>query len=299
MKLLLPENATKGATIAVVSDLQTTSFVERMLLREQNEDERVHLIKALEKTRPEVLLLLGDHVFYGASKNDWAYVDNLLARLRETGTEILPILGNHDCWAFGNAALDHYFGRFPKLEQRRFYAARLGSLGVIALDSNKFWMPNSLWHEQTTFYTKTLAELEADADVAGILVLVHHPPWTNGTVSGPSSLVATSFVPEYLRARKTMLMLSGHVHAYEHFLQQGRHFLVCGGGGGPRHHLRPAPHRQFEDLFAGPTLRDFHYLTIKEGDLGLDIEAIGLAKGATETRPMDSFQVPWPKTTLR
>jgi hypothetical protein len=191
-------------------------------------------------------------------------------------------------------ASGHFFERFPRLEGRRFFSARLGPLGIVALDSNRFWMPRSTWNEQSACYDRALAELDADPNIRGVLVLVHHPPFTNNTVTGPSKLVAASFVPRYLQSQKTLLMLSGHAHTYEHFSQETRHFLVCGGGGGPRHRLRGPAERAFPDLFDGPPLRDFHFLTLRPETDALDVRVTGLAKGAREARPMDAFRLVWP-----
>jgi hypothetical protein len=127
-----------------------------------------------------------------------------------------------------------------------------------------------------------------------VLVLAHHPPWTNGTVTGPSELVERTFVPAFLRARKTLGMFSGHVHAYERFSRQNRHLVVCGGGGGPRHELLPPERRRFHDLFMGRALRDFHFLTFAQAGEGIDVEVVGLQKGATCARPIDRFRMVFP-----
>jgi len=285
----------EGGRVAVVSDLQRTSLVERLfLLAEQNDPERAGILAALAAARPDALLLLGDHVFLGASSRQWAFFDRLVAPLRAAGVELLPILGNHDCWSLGPRALRHYFSRFPRVEGRRFYTTRLGPLGLVALDSNRLFMPASSWDEQSRFYDETLTHLDADPGVRGILVLVHHPPFTNGTVTGPSALTERSFVPSFLRARKGLVMLSGHVHAYEHFVKEGRHFVVCGGGGGPRHRLLPKERQVFRDLFDGRPIRDFHFLTLAPGEAGLDVRAFGLPKGGARTSPMDHFHLDWP-----
>lgn len=283
-----------GAEIAVLSDLQRTARVERLLFREQNDEERERLIEILVATRPRAVLLLGDLVFCGSSRRGWAYFDRLTKTFSRSGIELLPILGNHDCWSLGDTASNHFFARFPRLERRRFYTARLGPLGIVALDSNRSWMPRAAWDEQSVFYDRALADFDADPKVRGVLVLVHHPPFTNGIVTGPSTLVSRSFVPSYVRAKKTLLMLSGHAHTYEHFSRDDRHFVVCGGGGGPRHLLRKPGERVFPDLFDGPPLRDFHFLGLRPEADALDVRVTGLAKGAQEARPMDVFRLVWP-----
>ncbi len=280
----------RGARLAVVGDLQRTGLVE--FWREQNDAERARIVRAIVEEAPALLLTLGDHVFDGGSARDWARFDALLSPVREAKIPVLPIIGNHDCWR-GRGALRHYFARFPHLEGAHWYARKVGPLGLVALDSNRFWMSPERREEQRRWLAGELARFDADRQVRGVLVLVHHPPYTNSTVASPSIAVEFSFVPAFLRAKKTLAMLSGHVHAYEHFAREGRHFLVSGGGGGPRHRLYPPEWQKVPDLFAGPTLRDFHYLRIEPGDEGLTIEARGLAKGAEEFRPLDELFLPW------
>jgi Icc-related predicted phosphoesterase len=281
----------RGARIAVVGDLQRTGIVE--FWREQNDAERARVVRAIAQEAPALLITLGDHVFDGGSTWDWARFDALFAPIREAKIPVLPILGNHDCWPRGSGPLRHYFDRFPHLDGARWYTRKVGPLGLVALDSNRFWISSQSWQRQRQWFEGELARLDADDEVRGVLVLVHHPPYTNSRVAAPSIAVEFSFVKAFLRARKTLCMLSGHVHAYEHFTREGRHFLVSGGGGGPRHALLPPHEKIFDDLFAGPSPRDFHFLLLEPGDRGLAIQARGLAKRAEEFRPMDELFLPW------
>jgi len=276
---------------AILSDVQRTGLVERLALREQNDRERALLVSALVAARPDVVFLLGDLVFWGGSKDDWLSFDELIKPLRDAGITLLPLLGNHDCWSAFGAGLRHYFERFPNVEGKRWYSARKGGLGLVALDSNRAFMSKQEWASQLSFYEGTLGQFDQDGSIHGVIVLVHHPPCTNSTVSGPSELVARSFLPRFLQTRKTIAMVSGHVHSYERFLRHGRHLIVCGGGGGPRHELLPPKKRRFTDLFEGPILRDFHYLLLTPGEKDVDVEVMGLEKGANTVRRMDRFSL--------
>lgn len=281
----------RGARIAVVGDLQRTGLVE--FWREQNDAERARIVEAIAREAPALLITLGDHVFAGGSARDWARFDALFSPVREAGIPVLPIVGNHDCWPRGARTLRHYFARFPHLDGAHWYARRVGPLGLVALDSNRFWLSPQRWEEQRKWFAQELARLDGDREVRGVVVLVHHPPYTNSKVAAPSLAVQDTFVRAFLRAQKTLAMLSGHVHAYEHFAREGRHFLVSGGGGGPRHRLLPRERQTFADLFGGPSPRDFHYLLLEPGEEGLTLRARGLAKGAGEIRPLDELFLPW------
>ena len=75
--------------------------------------------------------------------------------------------------------------------------------------------------------------MDADPKVRGVLVFTHHPPYTNSTVTKDESHVQQAFVGPFVAAKKTLALLSGHAHGYEHFIEQRKHFVVSGGGGGP------------------------------------------------------------------
>jgi Icc-related predicted phosphoesterase len=281
-----------GARIAVVGDLQRTGRIE--LWREQNDAERARVVQRIAEERPAALLILGDLVFDGGATRDWARFDRLTAPLVAAGIAVFPILGNHDCWPLPGLALRHFYARFPHLAGRRFYTRTLGPLGVIALDSNRLFMTSRSWDAQRRFLSEELSRLDADASVRGVVVLVHHPPYTNSTVVGDARDVQEAFVPDFLRARKTLAMLSGHAHVYEHFVVSGRHFVVSGGGGGPRQRLLPPGQSRHPDLFEGAAVRDFHFLTLEPGQEGLSVRVLGLPKAGTAFYDMDRFDVPWP-----
>jgi hypothetical protein len=102
-------------------------------------------------------------------------------------------------------------------------------------------------------------------------------------------------VPPFVRADKTLAMLSGHVHSYERFMRSGKLFVVTGGGGGPRAKLNAGSDRRHsDDLFAGPALRDFNFVLFTVASSGLTAEVMGLPKGGTSFSRVDRFSLPFP-----
>jgi hypothetical protein len=168
-------------------------------------------------------------------------------------------------------------------------------LRLVFLDSNRRFLPSALWSEQAEWYEEEIARAEGDPQTRGTLVLVHHPPYTNSSVTSDERHVQRSFVPAFQAARKTMAMLSGHVHSYERFGRGGKAYLVTGGGGGPRIRLETgARQRHGDDLFAGPPIRFFHYLMAALTPGGIQVEMRGLRKGEVRFETMDRFLLPWP-----
>jgi hypothetical protein len=96
-----------------------------------------------------------------------------------------------------------------------------------------------------------------------------------------------------VRARKTLAMISGHVHSYERFERAGKTFLVSGGGG-PRIKLATGRRRRHvDDLFDGPARRYFHFLKFTLLSTGLEVEMRGLREHESEFETLDRFTTRW------
>jgi hypothetical protein len=281
----------EGGRFAVVSDLQRTSWLE--LWRESNDAERPVLVGAIAAARPAFLAILGDLVFEGNSPAKWAELDALGAPIRAAQIPVFAALGNHEYWG-GGSGQEHFFARFPHLEKKHFYAIAYGPVRLVFLDSNLDEVPAAAWEAQRVWYEATLAAFDADPAVRGVLVLLHHPPFTNSTVTSDEAHVQRVIVPPLLGAKKTLGLISGHVHNYERFQRAGKMFVVSGGGGGPRARLAEgAARRHPDDLFVGPPLRDFHFTLFTVTADGLAAEVMGLPKGGAHVAPMDHFTLPF------
>jgi Icc-related predicted phosphoesterase len=268
----------------IVGDLQRTSRLE--LLRESNDPERRALMSAIAREHVDFVAQLGDMVFLGDAATDWRHFDDLVRVLR---VPLLPVLGNHDYGLIARRALRNVHTRFPHLRERTFYSVDYGPLRIVFLDSNRRRMGR--FDEQVRWLHETLAQYDRDPDVAGVLVLVHHPPFTNSSVTGDDLDVRNGFVPPFMAAEKTLAMISGHVHSYERFERRGKFFIVSGGGGGPRVRLlRAARRRHHDDLVAGGAVRPFHYLRIAMDEGLMRIESFGFDKGGS-VAPIDALTV--------
>jgi Icc-related predicted phosphoesterase len=276
---------------AIVGDLQQRSRLE--LWRESNWAGRARIIRQIAQEAPDFLAVVGDLVFCGSSRAHWAEFDDLFTPLCEAAIPILPTLGNHDYWLVRQSALVHFFSRFPHLAERHWYTMTYGQLGLIFLDSNVRWLPASRWQEQIDWYGQELERFEHDPQIAGVLVLLHHPPYTNSLLTSDELHVQRAFVPAFMRARKTLAMISGHVHSYERFERAGKTFLVTGGCG-PRIKLATgARRRHHDDLFDGPARRYFHFLRFTPSATGLTVEMRGLREHESGCETLDHFASPW------
>jgi 3',5'-cyclic AMP phosphodiesterase CpdA len=283
---------------AIVSDFQRTSRVE--VWRESNQEERAIILAAIAREQPELVLMLGDLVFCGSSASDWREFDALAAPIRHAEIPVLAVPGNHEYWLSPRVGRRNFQARFPLLEERRWHARSWGPLRLLLLDSNRRFLSSALWEKQARWYGEEIARADRDPQTRGVLVLVHHPPYTNSSVTSDELHVQRFFVPAFQAARKTLAILSGHVHSYERYERAGKTFLVTGGGGGPRIRLETGSRqRHRDDLFAGPAVRFFHYLMAALTPNGIEIEMRGLRKGEKHFETMDRFLLHWPQAGSR
>jgi predicted phosphodiesterase len=282
------------APFAVIGDLQQTLPVERyLLMRESNPAERLALVHGLEAARPHFLIIVGDLTSNGSSQKQWQFFDGLMEKLRALELPIIPAVGNHDYWGDREKAVRQLTARFPELGRTTWYTRTYGRLALVVLDANVDVLSPSQWEAQGAWLRQTLARLDADSAIAGVLVFTHQPPFTNSTVTRDDPAVQSAFLPAFGHSRKTLAMISGHTHAYEHFVEDGKHFIVTGGGGGPRVSLHTGQDQRHRDLFVGPAPRPFHYLWMVPEVWGVRVEVWGLKKGESQVRAIDRFDLKW------
>ncbi len=243
----------------VIGDTQRTSFLERVFLRrEVNDTERKFLFEGIENHDPRFLVVVGDLVRSGASR-EWNYFFSLAAGLKKLGISIYPAKGNHDL---------KIEGHFCFLIERTWYSMTVQSVGLIWLDTTDHGESQRAW------FGRTLAAMDSDVLIENIIVFGHHPPFTNSVVVSPSKYVKKIFVPEFLSGVKTRVFISGHSHGYERFEKGGKTFIVTGGGGGPRPKSAPFP---------------FHYLKITQERRGFSIDVFGLQKFENQVRHLSTM----------
>lgn len=279
--------------MALIGDTQRTLWLERLIGREDNSAERAALVRDLTSQRPDLVVLLGDMTADGGSSDDWREFDELFAPLETADVPMLALLGNHDYWGADHGALANAAARFPQLGERRWYARTFGRIGLVFLDSNRDQLGERAWTEQREWYRRTLSELDCNAAVRGVLVLTHHPPYTNSRLTRDDEDVQGAFVPAFVGARKTLAFMSGHTHAYERFEKLGRTFVVSGGGGGPRVDLVDPAVARHRDLFTSAAPRPFHYLLIEQDAGGAEVTVRGLEKGETRAWTIERFNLPF------
>ena len=284
----------RNTPVALVGDLQRTTVWELMIGREQNDPEREKIIKNIASENPGALILLGDMVSNGSDKNEWIYLEDLLKPVVKENIPIFPVLGNHEYWGNDSVALYNAGQVFPVFQKTHWYSMRYGNIVFIILDSNKGNLPANVWSLQREWFVNKLNYYDSDSSVKGIVVCLHHPPYTNSIVTGDNTNVQEAFVQPFLNSQKTMAMISGHAHTYERFRVKGKMFIVSGGGGGPRVLLKTGPGTH-KDLVNLPSPRPFNYLLLYSKPGGINIVVRGLNKGSSQFYTLEDFSIPFKK----
>lgn len=250
----------------LLGDTQHTMTLE--FWRPRHDEERRALARALAAERPAFVVHAGDVVCHGSRTADWSRFLEDFDPVFAAGIPCFPALGNHDYYGGNAAALARRDEVFPHVAGRRWFELRFRSAAILVLDSNLDELSTADATAQDAWLQRTLAAAEADPDVLHVLLVAHHPPYTNAKGLGESREVQERFVARL--TPKVRVFASGHVHAYEHFLRNGVHFLVSGGGGGPQREVETATPRR-EDLYRGPRGRHYVRFTVEGPRLKADV----------------------------
>ncbi len=235
--------------IVFLSDTQDPIWIETLLLEENdNVIARELIFNEIIKSKPGIVIHLGDIVAFGYKDASWKPIDNFLNRLLINGIGFYPTLGNHELLLFSDVGEKNFNNRFP-FYSKTVYSIKNCDTEIILLNSNFSEMTHSEIEEQQLWYINTLNSLEADSTITTIIVGTHHPPFTNSTIVSPNKQVKDCFVESFINNSKCKVFISGHSHAFEHIKYKGKDFFVIGGGGGLQHPMLLGKDSEFKDIY--------------------------------------------------
>jgi predicted phosphodiesterase len=254
--------------------------------------------------KPDFVVMTGDVVLRGSSEDDWKVFEEETKALRDRAINIFAVLGSHDKDGGGQAAFFHHFAAlkaFRVLEKHGWYSLRYGDAYFLMLDSQEKYAegdPQGIWLRD---------QLEHVPEGTDFLIVVLHQP----IVTHPSGETLPSPCPggkptrgghkvtpaeeqfkQQLEAwakahpRPRILVLSGHNHNYERYVENGMTYVVTAGGGAPPYDIQRDPKDFYPE--PGPT---YHYCRIRVQEKTLTFEMFKLTlrgKSASWERK-DSF----------
>lgn len=232
-----PPSSPPTTRLAVAGDTGTGSDPERATAQE---------MAAQARTDPyNALVLLGDLVYPdGDPSLVTQRVTDPFSPVLSTGTELVPVLGNHDYRSDNQQQILRALGR-----DRSWYTQRVGSVLVVVLDSNRVGDP-----AQTAWLRRTLAAPRSPG--TWVVAAMHHPAYSAGH-HGSDLDVRAAWAPLFAQYG-VPLVLAGHDHDYQRSRpQDGVTYVVSGGGA----ILRPTGQEDFTAV-SSSTL---HYLDLAAG----------------------------------
>jgi len=299
--------------LAVIGDVQRTSFWGRLVFAESNLAEQRVLLADLGKQAFQGLVLLGDMVF-SAGDDNWNYFDGLMSPLRRdtAGTAgagprerwFFPVMGNHE-YMGKRARVTHYLEqRFPGFVQRTHYAFDWHHVRMIVLNGNRSQLCERVslgapacaaeWQAQLEWLRGELRKVdEAPANEQyAALLFVHQSPYTQSPWVAGDQADARDFARALYDSQRGLALISAHAHGFERYAYRrdatdtrpAKVFVVSAGGGGPRPHWRRsgAP----LDLSTLPWPRPFNYLLLRQDASAVQISVRGLDKGRNAVVPL-------------
>lgn len=311
------ESLSREDQLAVIGDVQRTSFWGKLLLAENNLPEQKRLVDDLATQRFRALVLLGDMVFTPGDDN-WNYFDRLMAPLRrepepgprgEQASEararwFFPVMGNHDYMGNHEQVRRQLARRFAGFLEHTHYSFAWHHVKMIVLDGNRRKLcaaPGLFAHACEAEWQAQLAWLRSELEQVdqapaneqyGALLFVHQSPYTQSPLVAGDQADARDFAKELFQSQRGLALISAHAHGFERYEfrrdandpRPAKAFVISAGGGGPRPHWRRpgAP----PDLSKLPWPRPFNYLLLRQDAEGVHVDVRGLEKGEKLVGPL-------------
>ena len=189
----------------------------------------------LNRTSPDLVLHTGDLVANGADSSLWPiFFDIEREVLRKAA--FFPALGNHE-------RNDRSFYDYFDLGTTPYYSFNWGNCHFAVLDSDITSVSTSeavrdvFWSEQRRWLEEDLRNSQS-ADFR--FVAAHHPPMTAVERRQGDNPHITALMP-LLEKYKVTAGFFGHDHNYQHYLKNGIHYFITGGGGAPLYDVAKPP----------------------------------------------------------
>jgi predicted phosphodiesterase len=232
--------------------------------RTRHEMHRKVVDAILKFASPDLILHTGDLVADGADSAQWpVFFDIERELLRKTA--FFPSLGNHER---NNPQYYEFFGVTTP-----YYSFNWGSSHFIVLNSDVGNVSSSdvgretYWNEQARWLKEDL-EKSQSADFR--FLIAHHPPLTAVSTRQGNNPHMTALMSMFEKYKLTAGFF-GHDHNYQHYVKDGVHYFVTGGGGAPLYNVDKPP--------AGITLKvesTEHFVVVKVDGKTARVEALRL-----------------------
>jgi len=216
------------------------------------------LVDRVAAEHPDAVLLSGDVPYSGNVENDYEVYHQETEIWRTNKLRIYPAMGNHEL--HGDEVLEpkNWWNAFPELKARRWYSVQMGTAYIITVDSNLSLLPGSKQHD---WVLEQLAKLPKSTKY--VFFSLHHPPVAD-SIDGdhshdvrPNERALADLLEKRAPSTKArFIVIAGHIHNYQRFLENDVTYLVSGGGGAKPYPIARTPADKFQD----PIFPNYHYI---------------------------------------
>jgi len=255
--------AERPVTVIAYGD---TRFTDPSNVTATNPVARGVLISRMAAEKPDAIVISGDVPWHGGVSDDYTQFRRETERWRALRIPIIAATGNHEfSQCEPQACLENWWNAFPELRGKRWHASDVGGhVRIVALDTMSPLVSGS---EQRQWLERQVDTLPPSVDF--LIVALHHPPVADIQTRlhvdhnpRPNELA----LADYLQAaasshRVRIVVVAGHIHNYERFLQDDVTYLVSGGGGAVPYEVDRTP----ADLYQGIDFPNFHYVKMTIG----------------------------------
>ena len=260
----LGRDESRGSFKTAPRGLSDFQFVVYGDTRTRHDMHRRVIAAVIKHGIPDFVMHTGDLVANGADSAQWpVFFDIERELLRHTA--FFPSLGNHE-------RNDPQYYEFFDVTTP-YYSFDWGQAHFIVLNSDignaasSQSAKESFWKEQVRWLKEDLAKSQ-NADYR--FVMAHHPPMTAVARRQDDNPEMVALIPLFEKEHVTAGFF-GHDHNYQHYLKNGVHYVITGGGGAPLYDVARPP--------AGITQKVIsteHFVSVKVTGRSARIEAFGL-----------------------
>ena len=228
-----PGDGGKGSFKTAPSGPAQFEFVVYGDTRTRHDVHRSVISGVLKYSNPDFVMHTGDLVENGADTSLWPiFFDAERELLRKAS--IFTVLGNHERHAKN---YDDY------MEARPYYSfnwggahftvidSDLGNIGTTQAKKDAYWLQETRWLED---------DLGKAQKSDFRFLFAHHPPMTAVKRRQGDNPHMAALEPLFQKYRLSAAFF-GHDHNYQHYLKDGIHYFVTGGGGAPLYDVDTPP----------------------------------------------------------
>jgi acid phosphatase type 7 len=204
-------------------------------VRTRHEVHRRVIAAILKSGVPDMVVHSGDLVENGKDSALWAnFFDIERDLLRQTS--FFPSLGNHErnaqeFYDFFQTRLSYYSFNWGNAHFT-VMNTDINNVSTSKIARDEFWAQQTKWLEE---------DLAANQKSDYRFVVGHHAPYTAVERRQGDNPHITALTPMFEKYHVTA-GLFGHDHNYQHYLKNGVHYIVSGGGGAPLYDVnKPDP----------------------------------------------------------